>query len=145
MMMSETVTNLELIAKTLYGSPPPCYICKKKPPSYQTKSFFFKRKSLTYFIWYFIGLVDGFHKVSILKKCIEIIQVFVQHELRIQHAKNVYYFVRTYEERENYRLRNCNSKNVFNMEEILTLLKSSELIINIFNMNLMFWLKHWNF
>ena len=29
MMMSETVTNLELIAKTLYGSPPPCYFCKK--------------------------------------------------------------------------------------------------------------------
>ena len=38
-------------------------------------------------------------------------QVFV-HELRIQHAKNVY-FVRTYEEKENYRLRNCNSKSVF--------------------------------
>ena len=118
---------------------------KRNPQVIKQRLFSFK-KSLTYFIWYFIGLkLDGFHKVSILKKCIEIIQVFVQHELRIQHAKNVYYFVRTYEERENYRLRNCNSKNVFNMEEILTLLKSSELIINIFNMNLMFWLKHWNF
>ena len=117
---------------------------KRNPQVIKQRVFSWKKK-FNLFIWYFIGLVDGFHKVSILKKCIEIIQVFVQHELRIQHAKNVYYFVRTYEERENYRLRNCNSKNVFNMEEILTLLKSSELIINIFNMNLMFWLKHWNF
>ena len=58
-------------------------------------------------------------------------QVFV-HELRNQHAKNVY-FVRTYKEKENYRLRNCNSKSVFNMEEMHMPLTFSELkIINIF-------------
>ena len=90
---------------------------KSKNPKLSNINFFLlKRKCLTYFIWYFIGLLlllDGFHKVSILKKCIEIIQVFVQHELRIiQHAKNVY-FVRTYGEKENYRLRNYNSKSVF--------------------------------